>query len=439
MLAGKWKLIFWCLFFLSGKLVAQQDAYAGTWQMNDAQGNGKAATKLVLQIATGEKNILYPARLSVQCGEFSGSYELLLVRKSSRELAISHHKFATNETPFPLESILFLFNGILDYSRDLKGTPLLKVYRKSSQKSGRQALDSLVSSQKSRTALQLQNFFKAADIVFRKINDSAWANENRARVLCPSLSPVYYGIRDTVHLQQRDGTFTFPGNKKRNNDLFTVTHNGRTAIEQQGIDKKDHVEEILLDTGLNILVFFAEQFANDPPGNGKLVVEFNHQKTILDLTSKLDSGATFIVAKFYCGQDQSKDKFFVNGSLPAGDRLSQHEKMAGSIVSTSRQLKFGIWDDAAEDGDTISININGRWLVQGFPVKKKPQFITVTLEPGPNKISFIANNLGSIPPNTSVLEIIDGNKRKSFFMEAGLGESNIVRIFYDVKTVPSAN
>jgi hypothetical protein len=66
-------------------------------------------------------------------------------------------------------------------------------------------------------------------------------------------------------------------------------------------------------------------------------------------------------------------------------------------------------------------------------VLKKPQFITVTLTPGPNVITFVAENLGSIIPNTSVIEIIDGKKRKSFFIETDLNQNNLIKIFYDLK------
>jgi len=55
------------------------------------------------------------------------------------------------------------------------------------------------------------------------------------------------------------------------------------------------------------------------------------------------------------------------------------------------------------------------------------------LQPGSNAISFIADNIGSIPPNTSVLEIIDGNKRKSFMLESVPGENKILHIFYQLQ------
>ena len=55
------------------------------------------------------------------------------------------------------------------------------------------------------------------------------------------------------------------------------------------------------------------------------------------------------------------------------------------------------------------------------------------MNPGPNVITFIADNLGTIPPNTSVLEIIDGKKRKSFYIETDMNKNNQIKIFYEVK------
>jgi hypothetical protein len=67
----------------------------------------------------------------------------------------------------------------------------------------------------------------------------------------------------------------------------------------------------------------------------------------------------------------------------------------------------------------------------GIAVKKRPQFIQVKLYPGDNKIIFIADNLGAISPNTSVLEIIDGKRRKSYMINTNLGENNSIKIVYN--------
>jgi hypothetical protein len=40
--------------------------------------------------------------------------------------------------------------------------------------------------------------------------------------------------------------------------------------------------------------------------------------------------------------------------------------------------------------------------------------------------------LGSIAPNTSILEIIDGKKRKAYNINTNLGQNNAIKIIYDL-------
>ena len=113
--------------------------------------------------------------------------------------------------------------------------------------------------------------------------------------------------------------------------------------------------------------------------------------------------------------------------------LQRNTKLLDSFKITSAEITLALWDDAVEDGDTISLSLNEQWIVQGFAVKKKPQFLTVTLQPGNNDIIFVADNLGLIPPNTSILEIIDGKYRKAYDISTNYGLNNMIKIQYDYK------
>ncbi|RYY70594.1 MAG: hypothetical protein EOO13_06085 [Chitinophagaceae bacterium] len=95
---------------------------------------------------------------------------------------------------------------------------------------------------------------------------------------------------------------------------------------------------------------------------------------------------------------------------------------------------LAIWDDAVEDGDSISLQINDEIYMPGLAVKKKPQFIPVKLYTGENKIVFIADNLGSIPPNTAILEINDGKKRKSYMINTDMRQNNAIKITYQLES-----
>jgi hypothetical protein len=318
------------------------------------------------------------------------------------------------------------------------------------------------------TAATLNSILKDAEIKLKKADHTALENEHTDLILQPSLSGNYFGIRDTVHVKTRDGILNFTGNKKSANGIVSVMLNGRAIFDQVYLSEKKPSEEIVLDTGLNILTFFAEDYGSSPANTGTLQAAFGNKKFSMDFGNKKDVAATFIVAKIYyeaepdSTEDSSYQHYMVTQFLenklqndvtvyryPDKDRkivfkndtaralaensLLRDAKVVGNIKARSSQIILAFWDDAVEDGDSISLSINGHWIVQGLAVKKKPQFIYVTLEQGPNIITFIADNLGSIIPNTSVLEIIDGKQRKSFMIDTDLSQNNLIKISYEYK------
>ena len=112
--------------------------------------------------------------------------------------------------------------------------------------------------------------------------------------------------------------------------------------------------------------------------------------------------------------------------------LLRNTVLIDSLYTQQQELTFAIWDDALQDGDSISLSINGKWIIQNKLVTNIPQFFKITVQPGVNNIVFVANNLGSIPPNTSILEIIDRRQRKSFNISTNLRQNNLVKIIYEV-------
>ena len=296
-----------------------------------------------------------------------------------------------------------------------------------------------IASRYRKTALQLLSFFRDVDIHFKRVSDTPWNSMDAYKITKPSLSPDYFGLLDTIHLKQRDGTVELYGIKKKEADVLSVSINGSILNDQVPVSKKSRKTEFLLDTGFNFMTLFADNFGNDLPNEGKLVAQIANRKLILDFNNKADSAATFIVAQLVFDKDEAENRNFENyipSFVSKGDTLKPDERLLGSIIATSRQLTFALWDDAIEDGDSVSIKIGNQWIVRGFPVLKRVQFLTVTLNPGLNEITFLGDNLGSIPPNTSVLEIIDGKKRKAFFIETVPGEKNMIKILYDLKPNP---
>lgn len=421
--------LFICLLLISATAPAQNDAWPGTWEMEYTPAKNSPAVHMRLQIAEAEKNVLYPAQISLQCDSFSASYALLLVKKSSRELAISKNKYAVSEKPFSLSNATFFINGIFDNSRDAKGNPLLTLNRMQTKHQSALRLDTLKANRP--VAEQLLAFLRDADIKLSKSNSIPWAGNYSDRITSPSQSPAYFGLLDTVYVSTRDGVADFSSYNK--NDIVSASLNGKLFIDQLYLDRKAYHEELLLDTGTNIMILFAENFQNQSPNKGRMEFEFGKKKMKVDFSRKDDSAAVFIAARICYELDRNKEIHFEEYDDSKENPLKQNQKMIGSVKAVSKQLTLAVWDDAVEDGDSISVNINNNWVAKGLPVKKNPQFITVTLQPGPNTITFVGDNVGSIPPNTSVLEIIDGKKRKSFLLETVPGEDNLLKIYYDIK------
>ncbi|RYG44366.1 MAG: hypothetical protein EOO01_19660 [Chitinophagaceae bacterium] len=264
-----------------------------------------------------------------------------------------------------------------------------------------------------------------------------------------------------------EGLMRFEGGKKRNTGIVSASVNNRYIFQYAYLTEKRPEEEFRLDTGLNYITFHVEEYGKTIAGTGRLnIIAEEGWERLLDYSAPENQAATFIVLPLYYTppyQDLDSTQNNIIKSIselaglknetiyyhPRGDRQEGSQKIrtgaeidksllrgstvVGNIKSLTRQVVLAIWDDAVEDGDSISLNINGSWVVQGMPVKKRPQFISVTLDTGVNKIIFIADNEGSIIPNTSMLEIIHGNQRKSYKIDTDLSRNNLVNIEYEMK------
>lgn len=258
----------------------------------------------------------------------------------------------------------------------------------------------------------------------------------------------YYGISDTLFVSAKSGTVRF--NNNRDNDIISLQVNGGSVVDQVDSKKERDDEEVVLDTGLNLICLYADDFGRSHPSGASVLFDVNNTITPMDFNASQNLAANFIALRIFrrhAEEDETRFSSFDPNdprykhafnkrppSLGKADSLfNRGAKPIGNLLSRSAELTFAIWDDAVEDGDTISICINDRWIVKGFPVLKRPQFIKVKLDPGPNLITFIAENLGSIIPNTTVLEIIDGNKRKSFHVETDMDNNNQIKVLYDLR------
>ena len=94
----------------------------------------------------------------------------------------------------------------------------------------------------------------------------------------------------------------------------------------------------------------------------------------------------------------------------------------------SNKVKLYIWDANQEDGDKITLKINGDIILDDFETKNKRKKLKYQLEYGENIIEITATNLGTSPPNTSRIELVDSKTKYPIITQLELGKSAIIKI-----------
>ncbi len=82
------------------------------------------------------------------------------------------------------------------------------------------------------------------------------------------------------------------------------------------------------------------------------------------------------------------------------------------VTVDRRDVTITVWDHGTEDGDIISIYLNGKVLKSKLLLTKKKQSFQVQLTGGQNRFEVEAVNEGSTPPNTATVEISNVTKGK---------------------------
>src|ERR1044072_3843724 len=187
--------LFYLLFLTVNITLAQADKWTGTWQISRKPYTGSSNSIIMnLQIGIPDQKQLYPAKIKLQYGQFSGTYEMLLVRKNDGQLAISRGKYPLQETPFKLGIWMWYLNGTLNF-KDNK----LLLQRKWIDKAdfwmrGLYEGDEIWES----TIVTLRDFLYRDSIMLKKISNSPLADSSVKRILRPETSGIYLSIYDLI-------------------------------------------------------------------------------------------------------------------------------------------------------------------------------------------------------------------------------------------------
>jgi len=113
-------------------------------------------------------------------------------------------------------------------------------------------------------------------------------------------------------------------------------------------------------------------------------------------------------------------------------RESAFKEIPEILVDTG-QIRLDFYDNGEIDGDSISVRINDRIVLSHKKLTAEPitTYVTVDLNNKFQEVEMIAENLGTIPPNTALLVITAGKKRYELFMSSTSQKSAKVRFLYE--------
>ncbi len=113
-----------------------------------------------------------------------------------------------------------------------------------------------------------------------------------------------------------------------------------------------------------------------------------------------------------------------------GDRKIIHKK-SKVLPVRSKVIKITVWDTEEIDGDIVSLNYNGRWILQNYQLKRKKKKLRVQLVPDQdNYLILYAHNEGSRPPNTAAFAIVDSRGVQHIALSSDLESCGTINFNY---------
>lgn len=123
------------------------------------------------------------------------------------------------------------------------------------------------------------------------------------------------------------------------------------------------------------------------------------------------------------------------GNIQKNMQLANREKeVVQTLVLDTSAIKIELYDNAEIDDDTVSIFLNNTLLLYKKRLTDKPLALNINAFPNTEyELMMYAENLGRIPPNTSLMIITAGKKRYEIRISSSEQKTAVVRFKYDSK------
>ncbi|HEX8461696.1 MAG TPA: hypothetical protein VF623_09705 [Segetibacter sp.] len=109
---------------------------------------------------------------------------------------------------------------------------------------------------------------------------------------------------------------------------------------------------------------------------------------------------------------------------------NRNNELAKAIQTSAKEFKIELYDNGEIDGDRISVYDNNKLIVSNQLLTNKPITITINADESTRTHEFVmvAENLGSIPPNTALMIVTAGGQRYELFLTSTEQKNAVVRV-----------
>lgn len=110
----------------------------------------------------------------------------------------------------------------------------------------------------------------------------------------------------------------------------------------------------------------------------------------------------------------------------------RYNDLVKTIYTSAKEIKIQLYDNGEIDGDTITVYHNNELIVSKRRLTDKPITFTINADEGSWQHEFVmvAENMGSIPPNTALMVITAGEKRYELFITSSDKKNAVVVLEY---------
>jgi hypothetical protein len=112
--------------------------------------------------------------------------------------------------------------------------------------------------------------------------------------------------------------------------------------------------------------------------------------------------------------------------------LERSNQIVRSLTVNTREVVLNIYDDGVIDGDSVSVYLDNKMVINNAMLTDRPLVVTIHLDEDNDyhELVMVADNEGTIPPNTSLMIVKAGDKEYKVNITSSLQKNATVTFKY---------